>query len=63
MVEIKSKETHLERLIEIKRQRFNALLTTGVTWHHVDGPLEIQRPRLSRNDLQSCISSEPLIKD
>ena len=46
---------HLERLIEIKRQRFNALLITHVTWHHLDGPSEIQRPRLNRNDLQSKI--------
>ena len=41
MAEIKTGETYLERPIEIKRRRFNALLITRVTWHHLDGPSEI----------------------
>ena len=63
MAEIKTDETHLEHPIEIKWWRFNALLITRAMWYHLGGPSEILRPRLNRNDSQSCISSEPLIKD
>ena len=41
MAEIKTYETHLERSIEIKLRRFNALLITRTTWHHLDGPSKI----------------------
>ena len=44
MAEIKTDETHMERLIDIKRQRFNALLKTRAMWHHLNGPSEIERP-------------------
>ena len=54
---------HIERPIEIKRHRFNALLITRATWRHIDGPSEIQRPRLNRDNSQSRISSESLIEE
>ena len=63
MAEIKTNETHLERRTKIKRRRFDALLITHVAWLHLDGPSKIQRPRLNRNDLQSCVSLELLMKD
>ena len=63
MTEIKIDEMYLERSIEIKRRRFNALLITRATWIHLDRPSEIQWPRVNRNNSQSCISSELLIED
>ena len=38
MAEIKTKETYLERPIEIKWQRFNALLIMRATCRHLDSP-------------------------
>ena len=63
MAEIKIDETYLERRIKIKWRQFDELLITQATWLHLDGPSEIQRPRLNRNDSHSNISLEPLIKD
>ena len=63
MAETKTDEMHLERRIKIKLRLFDELLITRATWLHLDGPSEIQRPQLSRNDSQSCVSSHPLIKD
>ena len=63
MAHIKTDEIHLEHLIEIKRWRFNALLVTPEAWLYLDGPSEIQWPRLNRNDSHLCVSSEPLIED
>ena len=59
MAEIKTDEMHLECRIKIKWQRFDALLITHTAWLHLNGPFEIQH----RNDLHSCVSSEPLIED
>ena len=55
MAKIKTYETHLECRIKIKRRRFHALLITRVTWLHLDGPSEIQRPLLNCNDSQSRV--------
>ena len=63
MAKIKTDKTHLEHLIKIKRWQFNVLLIMCVMWLHLDVPFEIQRPQLNRNDSQSYVSSEPLIKD
>ena len=63
MANIKIKEMHLERSIEIKQKWFHALLIARATWHHLDGPSKMQQPWLNRNDLQLCILSEPLIED
>ena len=63
MAEIKTNETHLDCRIKIKRRQFDALLLTCATWLHLNGPSEIQQPRLNRNDSQSCVSLEPLMKD
>ena len=41
MAEIKTDEMHLERLIEIKRRRFNALLIIHAMWYHLGSPSEI----------------------
>ena len=62
MAEIVVDETHLEHQIKIRGQQFDVLLITRATWFHLDGPSEIQGPRLNCNDLHACISSESLIK-
>ena len=63
MAEIKTDKTHLERRIKIKRRSFDALLITRAMWLHIDGPSEIQRPRLNHNDSHLYVSPESLIED
>ena len=44
MAEIKIEETHLKRLIDIKRRRFNELPITRAMWLHLNDPSEITQP-------------------